>query len=385
MRSPCIAPPPQPVANAAASTLSSMSRTLITAALCLACIGAAAPTDAPRTGPSGTTAPSAAEPAAPALFGRVALLGASATAGFNVNVDVEVDGMHYAMPVDLGDVLRCASPEGASPASEAASFLFFTNPGPMGSMFAQRTLEAKPTLVIAVDYLFWFGYGLVEGDELPARLALLDQGLANLDRLPSPIIVGDFPDMSEAVGQMLVKQQVPSPEALRALNDRLRAWVAERPRVRIFGLAEFVDSVRKRQPIRIGENVWTADRVESLLQPDKLHPTLDGLVAIALQTRAIADGMQLDGAKGSGSSTSRGAPEGTSNGSSQGASSGAPANDPTADPVGVRPEGNTDRRGSAAPCRDAAQIKACVEAAATAKARERQARRSQPGDARTTK
>lgn len=251
---------------------------------------------------AGAAATASDPAAAAALLARVAVIGASATSGFNVLEEVEIEGRTIRVPVDLGDVLACVRRDGEPPAVEAASFLFFTSPGPMGRTFAQRAAESSPSLVVAIDFLFWFGYGLVEGAETPARLALLDQGLALLDGFSCPIIVGDFPDMSDAVGKMLRREQMPSPEALKALNDRLRGWVearrgAEKP-VEVFSLSEFIEKVRASQPVVAGGATWPSERVGELLQGDRLHPTLEGLVATAFAvgelTERLAPGLDRD-------------------------------------------------------------------------------------------
>jgi len=236
--------------------------------------------DADKPGATGAEAEAKAEPKA-ALLERVAILGASASSGFNVVGEVEIDGQRHRAPIDLGDVFACTRQDGGAPAVEAASFLFFTNPGPMGSTLATRAEEAEPTLLLAVDYLFWFGYGPVEEPEIPARLALLEKGLANLERFACPMIVGDFPDMSGAIGSVLRRNQVPSPEALKALNARLEAWIEEHPHAQQFGLSAFMSKIAARESITVGGHTWAGDEVGTFLQRDRLHPTLEGLVAIA--------------------------------------------------------------------------------------------------------
>jgi hypothetical protein len=225
----------------------------------------------------------------------VAILGASASSGFNVVGEVEIDGQRHRTPIDLGDVFACVRRDGAAPAIEAASFLFFTNPGPMGATLAGRAAGAEPTLVIAVDYLFWFGYGVVEEPELASRLALLEKGLANLESFKCPIVLGDFPDMSGAIGSMLSRAQVPGPEALRALNERLSEWIEKRPHVHRFGLAAFMSRISANEPITVARQTWSGEEVGGFLQRDRLHPSLEGLVAIALAASDVVAAIEPQG------------------------------------------------------------------------------------------
>ena len=112
------------------------------------------------------------------------------------------------------------------------------------------------------------------------RLALLEVGLAQLDRITGPILVGDIPDMSSAVGRMLRKSQVPSPEAQQRANDRIRAWVAARPNARFFPLRALIERLRKGASFDIAGQTWTVADAKTLILPDRLHPSLDGLIAL---------------------------------------------------------------------------------------------------------
>jgi hypothetical protein len=115
-----------------------------------------------------------------------------------------------------------------------ASGLFFTNPGVMGSAQVDATLTQEPrvTMVFADDFLFWFVYGALSADRTPIkeesqRLQLLENGLAQLNRIVDagvPLVVGDVPDMSLAVGKMLSKAQMPKLETIARGPRTSHAW-----------------------------------------------------------------------------------------------------------------------------------------------------------------
>jgi hypothetical protein len=209
----------------------------------------------------------------------IALIGASVTAGFT-DPKPRADGEPNST-VRLAHALRDTFAGPGVRIRDRSDLATFLDPVGRQTRQVARLADEAPDLTIAVDFLFWFGYGRVGGDELEARLALLEQGLALLDQVEGPILVGDFPDMRGADPRMLRASQVPSPGALEALNRRLAAWASARARVRIFPLAAFVAAAK-------GEGIaveHAAVRLqlgrEALLQGDGLHATRLGVALIA--------------------------------------------------------------------------------------------------------
>jgi hypothetical protein len=218
----------------------------------------------------------AKEPApGPSRLARVVVMGASLSAGFGAErpfVDVLAASLSAPQPrpLDLGDEL------------------FFTSPISIGTRQVGAALDAEPTLVVAIDFLFWFGYGTMDAQggaiELESeRLALLERGLGLLEELECPLLVGDFPDMSAAVGRMLSPAQMPEKSTLPLLSRRVREWAAAREHTFVLPIAEvaaqLAPSSKPAQEIRIGRHTFPPGA--RLLQPDHLHPTLDGLAAVA--------------------------------------------------------------------------------------------------------
>ena len=54
----------------------------------------------------------------------------------------------------------------------------------------------RVSLIVAIDFLFWFGYGA--GKDAEGRMASLEQGLDLLEGLMGPILLGDLPDVRHA-------------------------------------------------------------------------------------------------------------------------------------------------------------------------------------------
>jgi len=249
--------------------------------------------------PSGATQsrPDTAPPTV-SIFDRVGLIGASATAGFGVRVDaVAEDGVSREIHgADLGDVFRaaCLRP---SLLSRYGTMFFFMDPLGTGRSEVDRVLRFKPTCVIAVDFLFWYGYGAINAEGKPLRnederLALLEVGLAQLDRVATtgvPVVVGDFPDMKDAVGKMLSASQMPAAETLTTLNARLAKWASTRTNVRVLHLSTLTPILDRGEPLTIRGRVWSKKGDGALLQRDRLHPTFIGAMAMLAKACELAE------------------------------------------------------------------------------------------------
>ncbi len=166
----------------------------------------------------------------------------------------------------------------------ATSTMFFVSPDSSGQALVKAAKDVQPTLVVALDYLFWFGYGDLPNDE--ARLALLERGLKSLEAFECPVLVGDFPDMSLALEVKdspivtLTKSQVPAPASLESLNRRVRAWAAQDPRRMVVRVAELMRRLRADEEFALRRNTWFRGSLPFLLQKDRLHTTLQGSIAL---------------------------------------------------------------------------------------------------------
>lgn len=201
------------------------------------------------------------------LVARITVIGASASAGYNLHVSLS----------DALDAQIAAKHD--APKSFADTALFLDPLANAQDQITQATAIA-PTLVVAADFLFWFGYGEVSGEA--ERLKKLDLGLALLDKLKCPLIISHFPDMTPAVGKILMSSQMPKLDTLVKLNARLDDWAKARGHIAFVTMPEMLDKVRAGETLTVGGIEFKAPTSRRrLLQSDELHPTAEGLGVLA--------------------------------------------------------------------------------------------------------
>ncbi len=242
-----------------------------------------------------TTPAALAAPDAARVLDRVVAIGASATAGFGVVASDRSRPELGSFPVPLAAAIGAAFEPSATTLDFGSGF-FFLEPSEVGERAIEKAIDAKPTCVVAIDFLFWFLYGADDGNggrlaNEAGRMDKLELGLALLGRIPPeiPLVVGDLPDMREAVGRILSASQVPTPETLAKANERVLAWIAERPNAFRFRLADTTGRLARGEPVFVA-GVKVEPRPNApLLQPDRLHPTFRGTVTLGLQ---VADTLE---------------------------------------------------------------------------------------------
>jgi hypothetical protein len=252
----------------------------------------------PHTVPAGAARPDAAVADARTLWSRVHVIGASASAGFGVRLPAGRGRGARALPMTMARIAQCAALEGTAVTGEATGF-FFADPCATGKSQVDEllALDPRPTVVFADDFLFWFAYGALDAErrpikEEPQRMALLERGLAELARVSDsgiPVVVGDLPDMSESVGRMLNRAQMPQAGTLAQANARIRAWASGRRTVAVLPLARLVEDLRAGQPFDAGRRSWSEREDGPLIQRDRLHPTFAGTVALIARTEQCAN------------------------------------------------------------------------------------------------
>ena len=209
-----------------------------------------------------------AQDAAPAVFQRVVLLGASATAGFE---ETEPLGGPKTPQYRFDNYIEAALAGPHEPVATQASALLCFQPEAVMEKQIAATVAARPTLVIGLDALFWFCYGA--GLTAEQRMARLEAGLRQLERIDAPLIVGDIPDASRAVGGMLGAAEVPDVPTLARCNERLAAWAASRKNVSVFPLALIMAEAAANEELVLAGHTWEKGKSGALIRGDHLHPS----------------------------------------------------------------------------------------------------------------
>ncbi|HSY16869.1 MAG TPA: SGNH/GDSL hydrolase family protein [Candidatus Acidoferrales bacterium] len=216
--------------------------------------------------------------AAESPWARVVVIGASASGGFVLS---EPFGGTNTTKCKLHNYLDAAIVSPHAPVKNFGTAMFFLSPDAMAVQEVQAATNAQPTLVVAVDFLFWFCYGAEDSEA--ARVQHFEHGLKLLEQIPCPLIVGDIPDASSATNSGIIgSEQVPSEATRRAANERLKQWAAAHPHVTIVPLAEFMRQVKANEAVKLRTGTLPAGSTRSLLQADGLHPTPRGAAVLSL-------------------------------------------------------------------------------------------------------
>jgi hypothetical protein len=231
--------------------------------------------EAPPGGARASTSAAISKPSSP--YDHIVLIGASVTHGFTVS---EPFGGIETARYNLSRYLDAALQLPHGPISNFGNSLFFMQVDSLGEQQIRMALDAKPTLVVGIDFLFWFCYG--KGFDEPGRLQHLDQGLELLDAIHCPLIIGDIPDVSAAANGILSIDEIPSSETLAAVNRRIKEWAAKHPAVAVVPLAKFIKTAIADQTVAVHNYIVPAGKTRALIQNDKLHPTARGCAVMAL-------------------------------------------------------------------------------------------------------
>jgi hypothetical protein len=232
--------------------------------------------------------------AADSPWQRVVVIGASASAGFVLS---EPFGGTNTTKCKLNFYLDAAITAPHAPVKNLATALMFMNPDAFAPMQVVAATNGNPTLVIAVDFLFWCCYG--EGRTDADRAQRLEQGLKLLERISCPLVIGDIPDVSSATNTGIIgPDQIPSPTALAAANQRLKAWAAARPQVAVVPLAKFMRTIMENQAVMVHGQTLPAGKTRVLMQNDRLHPTPrgDALLAVSILDSLVSENPKFSAA-----------------------------------------------------------------------------------------
>lgn len=214
---------------------------------------------------------------------RPAIIGASASAGLGSQVATS-DGKTYL--ADMQAVYDAVVLTGHAEPVFLADPSFYSDPSAAAARQLASAAQARPTLLLGIDFLFWTAYA-ARPDDIPGgvaadRRSALENSLRALDSFNCPTILGDIPDMRSAIGTMLADRMVPPPTELASLNETIRAWAGAHPNVVIVPLTQIGAAAAQNQPLTIAGSTYTPAEVAAFLQEDRLHPTTQGLVAMLL-------------------------------------------------------------------------------------------------------
>ena len=222
---------------------------------------------------------------------RVAVTGASVTAGWGLQTP-PIKGEFGGNPINLKHIIDAMI---LTPHEEVAYFgepMFFTRPVVYGSKLIDEITEYDPTLIVAVDYLFWFAYGNVGFSGEIYRINKFKEGLSILENIQSHLIIGNIPDVRKAIGKVLSASQVPAVETIQKMNNMLRSWALLHPKVKVLNVYELYKALLDDATLTTSSYTWPAGSQEKLLQKDMLHTTFEGTVAVSL---VVADAIGLEG------------------------------------------------------------------------------------------
>ena len=209
------------------------------------------------------------------LLSRPILIGASVSAGFTKS---ELFGGKKTTAYQLKHYLDAAILSDHEPTEAFGGALFFMSPEKTGGICVEKALAKNPTLVVAIDFLFWFCYG--EGMTPEQRVAMFDKGLTLLEKMDAPMVVGDLPYTEAAVDKMLSKEQLPPREIVDQCNKRLREWSTARKNVAVLDLSGFMAAAVANRSLKVRDHTWAEGSSRALLQDDLLHPSHHGCVAL---------------------------------------------------------------------------------------------------------
>ena len=248
------------------------------------------------------------------VLGRPALLGASVTsgAGAAVSPGVAFDSIPTEQLVRGERSTGTAPPLAVDAAVAFSAVVTAPHETPLnlgdGGVFldsdmalrdqAKAAAAWRPSVVIAVDWLFWPVHQAISL-ELPAeeraarRLASVDAALADLDAFSCPIVIGDIPEMRRAVGGLLRAEHDPGAAVRAQANERLAAWASARPNRFVLAVSALADAVNRGAPIEVAGFAYGPGDVLRLVQRDGLHATPEGLAVLmaAAFDRLCAEGL----------------------------------------------------------------------------------------------
>ncbi|MBL6996827.1 MAG: hypothetical protein ISR75_00115 [Phycisphaerales bacterium] len=217
------------------------------------------------------------------ILNRVVVTGASVSSGFGVTTP-PIKGDLGAYPINMKHILEGVITSDHNEVKFFGDLLFFKKSRANAKAYIKKIKKYKPTLVVGIDFLFWFGHGTPpDGNDVSQyRMEKLNFALELLGELKVPIIVGNLPNARQAIGKTLSANQVPTSETLEKLNERIHAWGEEHENVKIVDVFDLSNKLMDDEAITYLGHTWPAGSQSKLLQQDMLHTTFEGTVAASM-------------------------------------------------------------------------------------------------------
>ena len=163
---------------------------------------------------------------------RISVIGASISAGFG-------SGTRISQVLDVAI-------DAPKAISDKSTMSFFMDPVGKAHRIMPAIYKSKPSLVVGVDFLFWFGYG---PGSTESRIRRVQGALRLLDKLECPVIVGDLPQFFESF--MLPGEVIPAKSDLDKINKLIHAWAKKKKNVYVYPLATLVEDIRAGNTILV--------------------------------------------------------------------------------------------------------------------------------------
>jgi len=211
------------------------------------------------------------------LFSRPVMIGASLSDGYQHTEKLggpESD----ALALDLFLQRDLKLPE--SKISNFSNRFCFIYPLGISQKQLNDAKKLKPTVLFAVDQLFWHLYGDFASQK--QRLITFKAALQKLDPITCPLVIGNIPDAKHSIGKMLSPRQVPELETIQQANKILQEWVKKRKNTAIIDLSSFMKQSIANEEIKLTSITYPKGTTKQFLQSDLLHPTPAGVAALSL-------------------------------------------------------------------------------------------------------
>ena len=204
-----------------------------------------------------------------ALFSRAVVVGWEISEGFGLKAELGAPG-------DLGDIVEASL---LFPIPIGVERRTFSTAAVAGGQF-QAAVNAKASLIVAVDYLIPFVYADAGSDE--KRLANVEAELQRLGGTQIPLMLGTVPDLTSAskiLNPLVPPKFLPQPATLARINERIASWAREHTNVFLAPIAAEYAHIEAGEPFGVRASAWPKSWLSEMVQKDRVHTRMHGSIA----------------------------------------------------------------------------------------------------------